>query len=71
MKQSKLTHLMTSLVPGLGNFANFGGLEKLFCAPDQSLNSTRRIFAFTGALCLGETLVLLDVVSQHMAYIVT
>ena len=32
---------------------------------------TRRIFAFTRALCLGETLVLLDVVSQHMAYIVT
>ena len=25
---------------------------------------TRRIFAFTRALCLGETLVLLDVVSQ-------
>ena len=32
---------------------------------------TRRIFAFTRALCLGETLVLLDVVSQHVAYIVT
>ena len=32
---------------------------------------TGRIFAFTRALCLGETLVLLDVVSQHMAYIVT
>ena len=26
--------------------------------------ATRRIFAFTRALCLGETLVLLDVVSQ-------
>ena len=32
---------------------------------------TRRIFAFTRVLCLGETLVLLDVVSQHMANIVT
>ena len=32
---------------------------------------TRRIFAFTRALCLGETLVLLDVVSQHIAYIDT
>ena len=34
---------MTSLVPGLGKqqmfFANFGGIEKLFCALDQSLNS--------------------------------
>ena len=29
-----------------------------------SIFSTRRIFAFTRALCLGETLVLLDVVSQ-------
>ena len=28
------------------------------------LGLTRRIFAFTRALCLGETLVLLDVVSQ-------
>ena len=34
-------------------------------------NQTRRIFAFTRALCLGETLVLLDVVSQHIAYLVT
>ena len=28
--------------------------------------TTRRIFAFTRALCLGETLVLLDVVSQGL-----
>ena len=44
MKQSKLSHLMTSLVPGLGKrklhfFSNFGGEEKLFWAPEQSLNS--------------------------------
>ena len=31
-----------------------------------TLLATRRIFAFTLALCLGETLVLLDVVSQGL-----
>ena len=41
-----------------------------FCFP-ETLNVSRGEVAFTRALCLGETLVLLDVVSQHMAYIVT
>ena len=41
---SKFTHLMTALVPGLGKrqlhiFVNFGGIEKLFFALDQGLNS--------------------------------
>ena len=42
--ETKNTHLMTSLVSGIGNrqlhfLVNFKGIEKLFYAPDQSLNS--------------------------------
>ena len=41
------------------------GWGYLYCLVNK-LNVTRRIFAFTRALCLGETLVLLDVVSQGL-----
>ena len=58
-----------------GQTSIFGGVffvfKSLLGIERQKKLKTRRIFAFTRALCLGETLVLLNVVSQHMAYIVT
>ena len=43
------------------NNKNDGQSKTIFSIIERK---TRRIFAFTKALCLGETLVLLDVVSQ-------
>ena len=39
MTQREAIETYTPYATTIAFFANFGGIEKLFCAPDQSLNS--------------------------------